>query len=107
MVANIASALHAYDQAVKSVSTNGAVVGGVSDGAAEGPSFASFLETGARSAIGVVKAGEEQSKLAIAGKADIRDVVLAVNNAEVTLQTVVTVRDKVIGAYNDILKMAI
>jgi flagellar hook-basal body complex protein FliE len=43
----------------------------------------------------------------VAGNVDIRDVVMAVNNAEVTLQTVVAVRDKVIAAYQDIMRMPI
>ncbi len=41
------------------------------------------------------------------GKADIVDVVTAATNAEMVVDTVVTVRDKVIAAYNDILKMPI
>ncbi len=47
------------------------------------------------------------SKQALSGKADVRDVVAAVNNAELTLQTVVAVRDKVVSAYNEILHMPI
>ena len=35
----------------------------------------------------------------VAGQADIVDVVNAVNTAEITLDTVVAVRDKVISAY--------
>jgi flagellar hook-basal body complex protein FliE len=72
-----------------------------------GSDFASVLKEGARTAIDIGKKSEEMSKAAIAGKADVRDVVAAVNNAELTLQTVVAVRDKVITAYNDILKMPI
>ena len=44
---------------------------------------------------------------ALAGKADLADVVTAVSNAELTLQTVVAVRDRVVAAYLDILKMPI
>jgi flagellar hook-basal body complex protein FliE len=33
--------------------------------------------------------------------------VQAVTNAELTLQTVVNIRDKVIGAYNDIIRMPV
>ena len=47
------------------------------------------------------------SVAAAAGKADIVDVVSSVTNAEVTLQAVVAVRDKVIEAYQDIMKMPI
>jgi len=72
----------------------------------DGSSFASMLQGGAKAAIDAGKKSEEMSKQAIAGKADIPDVVAAVSNAEMTLQTVVAVRDKVVSAYNDILKMS-
>ena len=48
-----------------------------------------------------------ESAAGIAGKADIRDVVQAVTNAELTLKTVVSVRDKVISAYNDIIHLPV
>jgi flagellar hook-basal body complex protein FliE len=43
----------------------------------------------------------------VAGKGDIVDVVQAVNSAELTLDTVVAVRDKVIAAYQSIMQMPI
>lgn len=72
-----------------------------------GSDFASVLKDAAKVAIGTMKESESQSAAAIAGKADIRDVVAAVANAELTLETVVTVRDKVINAYNEIMRMPI
>jgi flagellar hook-basal body complex protein FliE len=42
---------------------------------------------------------------ALAGQADLTDVVIAVTNAEVTLQTVVAIRDRVIQAYQEIIRM--
>ena len=53
------------------------------------------------------KASEKMSADAVMGKADITDVVQAVTEAEVTLQTMVAVRDKVIGAYQEIMRMPI
>ena len=100
------NAIAAYSNAARSFQTGGdsakteAVSGAGSD-------FASLLREGARNAIDSGKKSEEMAKQAIAGKADVRDVVAAVNNAELTLQTVVAVRDKVINAYSDILKMPI
>ena len=44
---------------------------------------------------------------AVAGEADILEVVSAVSNAEMTLQTVVAVRDRVLGAYQEIMRMPI
>ena len=57
-----------------------------------------------------VKAGYDAENLSIkqiAGEADLKDVITAVANAEQTLSTVVAVRDKVLNAYNEILKMPI
>ncbi|MGE5504167.1 MAG: flagellar hook-basal body complex protein FliE [Actinomycetota bacterium] len=69
--------------------------------------FAAVLKDAAKVAIGAGKEAEQMSAQAIAGKADIREVVAAVNNAQLTLETVVAVRDKVINAYNEILRMPI
>ena len=44
---------------------------------------------------------------AVVGEADLVEVVTAVNSAEMALQTVVTVRDRVISAYQEILRMPI
>src|SRR5437899_1784253 len=52
-------------------------------------------------------AGEAASLNAVTGKADMSEVVTAVTNAEVALQTVTAVRDRVIQAYQDILRMPI
>ena len=76
-------------------------------GEAAGVDFAQMLRDGAKQAVEAGKKSELLSEQALAGKADIRDVVAAVNNAALTLQTVVAVRDKVIGAYNQILQMPI
>jgi flagellar hook-basal body complex protein FliE len=43
----------------------------------------------------------------MAKEAELTDVVTAVSNAELTLQTVVTIRDRVIQAYQDIIRMPI
>ena len=72
-----------------------------------GSDFAAVLKDAAKVAVGTMKDAETQSAAAIAGKADIREVVAAVTNAEMTLETVVTVRDKVINAYNEIMRMPI
>ena len=57
-----------------------------------------------------VRIGERSEKLTIQGineRADVSKVVTAVAEAELTLQTVVTVRDKVIEAYKEIIRMPI
>lgn len=54
-----------------------------------------------------MKKGEAVSAKAAVGKADLTEVVTAVTNAEVTLQTVTAVRDRVVNAYQEILRMPI
>lgn len=73
----------------------------------EAGDFSRALETAARSAIGTLRQGEDMSALAAVGKANITDVVQAVTNAEVALQTVTAVRDKVMTAYQEILRMPV
>jgi len=77
------------------------------EGEGTGTDFASVLKDAAKVAIGTAKGAEQSSLAAVAGKADIREVVAAVASAEMTLETVVNVRDKMINAYNEILRMSI
>ena len=48
-----------------------------------------------------------QTQSLTSGKVELSSLVTAVANAELTLNTVVAIRDRVINAYNDILKMSI
>jgi flagellar hook-basal body complex protein FliE len=97
-----ASAINAYrDLGIRQGTQVGNTAGSGSS------TFAGSLKDAAQSAIQSLKASEQQSINGVAGNVDIRDVVLAVNNAEVTLQTAISVRDKVIQAYQEIMRMPI
>jgi flagellar hook-basal body complex protein FliE len=50
---------------------------------------------------------DAQTKAVAMGKANMVDVVTAVSESETAIATLVAVRDKVIAAYEDILKMPI
>ncbi len=50
---------------------------------------------------------EAISMNAIADEASLHDLVTAVTNSELTLQTIVAVRDRAVSAYQDIIKMPI
>jgi flagellar hook-basal body complex protein FliE len=103
MVANIGSALSAYNKMAEAAGKPG-----MEPRASQpGQSFADMLGEVAKDAKAGGLAAEKLSIQAVAGNADINEVVTAVANAEVTLQTVVAVRDKVIAAYQDILRMPI
>ena len=74
---------------------------------AKGPSFGNLVKDALTQAVDTVKTSEKVSTAGILGKADITEVAQAVNNADLTLQSVVAVRDKVITAYQQILNMPI
>lgn len=77
-------------------------------GAAQpGKEFSEFVKDAARSAVDTVRVGEQQSIKGIKGEADLNDVVAAVASAEITLQTVMTLRDRVVSAYQQIMRMPI
>lgn len=83
--------------------------------AASGPSgagaptsdFAQTLASMATDAVSTIKAGESTAMAGMKGQASLQQVVQAVMQAEQTLQTVVAVRDKVVGAYLEISRMQI
>lgn len=72
-----------------------------------GKDFASFVKDAASGAVDTLKQGEAMSMKGIAGEADLTDVVAAVNSAETTLQLVTTLRDRMVQAYQEILRMPI
>lgn len=72
-----------------------------------GNAFGAMVQDAAQSTISQLRGAEQQSARAIAGRGDLNQVVMAVANAEVTLQTAVAVRDRVIQAYMDIVRMPI
>ena len=74
---------------------------------AAGGGFAALLKDALS---GVKEAGHKadvQAQAMVAGKTSIVDVVTAVAESEVAIDAVVSVRDKVIQAYEDIMKMPI
>ena len=84
-------------------------MGAPGDGAdaAAGDSFGDLLQKSAGESVKTGDQSEKQSLLATAGKANVTDVVQAVSAAEVTLQAVTAVRDRVVSAYQEIMRMPI
>ncbi|MBR0850637.1 flagellar hook-basal body complex protein FliE [Bradyrhizobium diazoefficiens] len=69
--------------------------------------FDSVMKQVTTDAIGTLKAGEAASISAIQGKESTRRVVEALMSAEQALQTAVAVRDKVVQAYQEVVRMSI
>ena len=79
-------------------------------GGAPGASGAGFGDALTRAIGGVVDAGHQadaQSMQAIAGGGNLTDVVTAVSHAELALQSATAIRDRVVQAYQDIMRMPI
>ncbi|MBL6934249.1 MAG: flagellar hook-basal body complex protein FliE [Alphaproteobacteria bacterium] len=70
-----------------------------------GEDFASLVKQAAETALEASEKSELMSMQSLSGKTDITEVVAAVANAELTLQTVIAVRDRVIQAYQEIIRM--
>ncbi len=90
MAANFIDAVHAYANAGRMA--GGAVIG-------------AMLRRAAGGVVDTISEGEKASLQAAAGKADLAQVTEAVSNAQIAVQTVVALRDRVVQAYQDIIKM--
>jgi flagellar hook-basal body complex protein FliE len=72
-----------------------------------GPDFAKLLTESVQGVVDAGKTSEQLSMNMVNGKADMVDVVTAMSQAEIAMETMVTVRDKVIAAYEEIMRMPI
>lgn len=64
-----------------------------------GQAFANFADT--------VQAGEDTAMAAMTGKADAQALVEALAQTELAVEAAVTIRDKVVEAYQEILRMQV
>lgn len=72
-----------------------------------GDSFSASLEQAMEQAAEAGHTADKQSMKAISGDGNLTEVVTALSRAQLTLATVTTIRDKVVQAYQDIMKMPI
>ena len=73
----------------------------------EASSFTDMLSQVASQGINNLRNGEQMSMKGIEGTAQTQDVVDAVMSAERSLQTAITIRDKVVAAFQEISRMPI
>jgi flagellar hook-basal body complex protein FliE len=101
MAINMGAAVNAYTNAAKIATTNAPPMTKGAEG------FGKMLQEASSSFTDTLHKGEQASMQAATGSADLASVTQAVTDAQVALQTVVAVRDRVISAYQDIIKMPI
>ena len=101
-------AANAYAQVARATSAVSGVGGAAGGGmGATGESFGSMLKDAMASVMQSGRASDAQTQSVAQGKANIVDVVTAVSETEVAIDAVVAVRDKVISAYEEIMRMPI
>ena len=102
-MASPAIAANAYASAARMLDS-----GGVAKAADPGGmSFGDVLKNAVGGVLDAGRKSDAQTVAMASGKANVMDVVTAVAETDVAVSTLVSVRDKVIAAYEDIMKMAI
>ena len=102
-MASPAIAANAYAAAARVLDT-----GGAAKSADTGtPSFSDVLKEAVGGVLDVGRKSDAQTVAMASGKANVMDVVTAVAETDVAVSTLVSVRDKVIQSYEDIMKMTI
>jgi flagellar hook-basal body complex protein FliE len=95
-------------QSIRTQAVQGAqAIQGVAASSAATADFGSVLASLARDTMSTIKGGEAAAISGIQGKASTQKVVEAIMSAEQALQVAISVRDKVVQAYQEIGRMAI
>lgn len=98
------AAAKAYASAQKSL---GVEAGVAPQAGGAGGGFGDILKAAMTDAVHASKQAETQMAAQVQGKAELVDVVTAISAAEASLETVMAVRDQVINAYQEIMRMPI
>ena len=75
--------------------------------ATQGPGFSELLQGVMNQTTQQTRGAETQMAQMVQGQGSLIDVVTAVSSAEASLETVMAVRDQVISAYQEIMRMPI
>ena len=76
-------------------------------GTASTGSFGSVLGRAVNDAVAQGHVADQQAAAAIAGTGDITEVVSAIARAQLALQTATAIRDRVVQAYQEVMRMPI
>lgn len=98
-----ASGVSAYQQIAKAALDKSAGV--AASGGGEG--FAALLDSVMQGTVTAGAAAEKQALAGLSGKANLVDVVTAVDQAGLALETMIAMRDRMMTAYQEIMRMPI
>ena len=102
-----AAAANAYAALARLADPSRALAKPESGGDAAGASFGSLLKSALGEVVDAGRKSDAQAQALVAGKANVVDVVTAVAETEVAIESLVAVRDRVIQSYEEIMKMPI
>lgn len=83
---------------------------GASAGAApaeSGGGFGAMVQRALEQGVEIGRSAEAASTAAMLGQGGVTEAVLAISRAELALQTTVAIRDRVVAAYQDVMRMPI
>jgi flagellar hook-basal body complex protein FliE len=81
-------------------------LGGLGD-KAQMPDFGKLVAGGMQGVVDAGKVSDQLSVDLVNGKANVVDVVTAISQTELAMESMVAIRDKVISAYEEIMRMPI
>jgi flagellar hook-basal body complex protein FliE len=97
-------AANAYASLARILDSSGA---GKGSSEAGGPSFSALLKDAVGSVMEAGRKSDAQTVAMASGKSNVMDLVTAVAETDVAVSTLVSVRDRVIQSYEDVMKMTI
>ncbi len=101
------AAANAYAALARMAEQTSSLGGGAAASKSSAPNFSAVLKDVINAVSDAAQKSDTQARAVATGKSNMVDVVTAVAETETAVQTLVSVRDKVIAAYEDILKMPI
>ena len=75
--------------------------------ASDAPSFTSLVEEALGKTVNKLKTAEAKAAGSITGEVSMEELAAAVASAEMSLKTVIAIRDKLVSAFQDIIRMPI
>ena len=73
----------------------------------EGGGFGGLVQRALQQGVEIGRSAEAASTAAMLGQGGVTEAVLAISRAELALQATVAVRDRVVAAYQDVMRMPI
>jgi flagellar hook-basal body complex protein FliE len=103
----INAATAAYSNAARLINQAAAQPPATGGAKGQGEDFAQLLAESVQGIVESGKAADAKAMDLVNGKGDIVDVVTAISQTEIAIETMVSVRDRVISAYEEIMRMPI